>query len=200
VMTAKVRAKKERAVTQSLEQDRSFRSNQAEVWNDIELLQEKARMHSPTSALRDVYTAHAPDLTEALRQFPALERQKGLLVFINGQVVGFDLLSRTAAYHVVHGKLVQSYAMDALLEKGKPIKDPTSNARVFLSACQKAAERKFKSTGHGWDLRYTGKGLAGSALLWKGTILHTAFFALEKEEEIGTMSDRKCRRGFRVED
>jgi hypothetical protein len=150
--------------------------------------------------MRDIYTAREPDLTEALAQFPVLEKQKGLLVFINGQVVGFDLLSRTAAYHIVHGKLVKSYVMDALLEKGKEAKDPTKKARLFLSACLRATQRRFKSTGHGWDLRYTGKELAGSALLWKSTTLHTAFFALEKEEEIGTMSDRKRRRGFRIED
>ena len=177
-------------MTQSLEQNRSFRSNQEEVWNEIELLQDKAQMRSPTSAMRDVYTAHEPNLTEALAQFPVMEKQKGLLVLINGQVVGFDLLSRTAAYHIAHDKLVKSYAMDALLEKGKQAKDPTTKARAFLSACLRAAERRFKSTGHGSDLRYTGKELAGSALLWKSTVLHTAFFALEKEEEIGTMRHR----------
>lgn len=177
-------------MTQSLEQNRSFRSNQGEVWNEIELLQDKAQMRSSTSAMRDVYAAHRPDLTEALAQFPALEKQKGLLVIINGQVVGFDLLSCTAAYHIVHGKLVQSYAINALLDKGKQAKDPTTKARAFLSACLRAAERRFKSTGHGWDLRYTGKELAGSALFWESTVLHTAFFALEKEEEIGTMRHR----------
>jgi hypothetical protein len=190
VMAAKIRAKKERVVTQSLEQDRSFRSNQGEVWNEIERLQDKGQMHLPTSAMRDVYTAREPDLTEALTQFPVLEGQRGLLVFINGQVVGFDLLSRTAAYCIVHSKLVKSYAMDALLEKGNSARDPTKKACVFLSACLRAAERRFKSTGHGWDLRYTGKELAGSALLWKSTVFHTAFFALEKEEEIGTMRHR----------
>ncbi|MCX5975219.1 MAG: hypothetical protein NTU59_11255 [Coprothermobacterota bacterium] len=158
-------------MTQLLEQNRSFRSNQGEVWNEIELLQDKAHLRSPTSAMRDVYTAHRLDLMEALAQFPALEKQKGLLVIINGQVVGFDLLSCTAAYHIVHGKLVQSYAINALLEKGKQAKDPTTKARAFLSASLRAAERRFKSTGHGWDLRYTGKELAGSALLWKSTIL-----------------------------
>jgi hypothetical protein len=190
VMAAKIRAKKGRAVTQSLEQDRSFRSNQGEVWNEIKLLQDKAQMYSPTSAMRDIYVAREPDLAEALAQFPVLEEQKGLLVLINGQVVGFDLLSRTAAYRIVHGKLVKSYAMDAFLEKGRQAKNPTNKARAFLSACLNTAERKFKSTGHGWDLRYTGKGLAGSALFWKNTILHTAFFALETKEEIGVMQHR----------
>jgi hypothetical protein len=31
--------------------------------------------------------------------------------------VGFDLISRAAAYEVLHPKLVKSYLMDALLQK-----------------------------------------------------------------------------------
>jgi hypothetical protein len=111
---------------------------------------------------------------------------------------GFDLLSRPQAYRLLHAKLVKSYAMEALVSKGKTATDPVKLAAAFLQRSQGTEERKFKSLGHGWDFRYSAPALAGSALVWEEATIHTAFFALDEEEEIGTVADLRHRRGFRA--
>jgi hypothetical protein len=198
LMAAKIRAKKERAVTHSLRQQQQFHGNQGEVWNEIERLQDQACVSSPTGAMRDVYTARENDLADLLAQFPCLEGQRGLLVLLDGVVAGFDLLSRPQAYRLLHAKLVKSYAMESLYSKGKTATDPEKLAVAFLQRCRGTEERKFKSLGHGWDFRYSAPALAGSALVWEDATIHTAFFALDEEEEIGTVADLRHRRGFRA--
>ena len=65
--------------------------------------------------------AKGNDIDSYLEAFECLEDQKGILVFIDGEVVGFDFLSLNGAFNVIFGKLVKSYAIEAALkgEAGK---------------------------------------------------------------------------------
>jgi len=52
-------------------------------------------------------------------------------VFLDGEVVGFNMVSRDTAYKELHSKLVKNYAMEAIL----------------LRACAKGKARGEKSQG-----------------------------------------------------
>ena len=54
-----------------------------------------------------------------------------------------------------------------------------TKARSFLSAIAELPGRSFKSPGRGWDVRYAGGGVSGSALAVGGVAVHGAFFAAE---------------------
>ena len=70
-------------------------------------------------------------------------------------------------------------------------------AEVFFGLARASREKKFKSVGHGWDFRFAGEGVIGSALLYRKKVIHVAFFPNENAHESGISSYRR-RAGFRI--
>jgi len=57
---------------------------------------------------------------------------------------------------------------------------------------------KYQSLGQGWDYRYEGKSIVGFALLYKETVIHTAFFGTTESRKVGHMAGPRQRRDHRV--
>jgi hypothetical protein len=198
IMNQNLRAMKAFSVHQTLKDDMSYRGNQGEVWDGIQNLSSEAKVHSRTRAMRDVYENKKKDLDGYMKAFPYVPHQKGILVVINERVMGLDVLSREPVYEVLHPKLVKSYSMDALLQKGEKAGNGLlDKAKTFIEEAQRSKEEKFKSVGHGWDHRFEGKGMVGSALIHEEKVIHMAFFSANESEKVGKMSSASRRRAFR---
>lgn len=199
VMSPRMRGSKSEAVAASLEQTQRFRADQGQVWTEIEEMSASAQVRSSTQAMRDVFESKTGELEEYLGAFPCLPDQKGLLAIIGGKVVGFDFVSRESSYRNVHAKLARSYALDALLERreddGEP---PSSRAKAFLEEASQTTENKYKSVGHGWDHRFQGDNLVGSALTCRNVVIHMAFFSSTASERQERMARAQRRREFRA--
>jgi len=198
VMSPRMRGSKSEAVAASLERAQSFRADQGQVWAEIEEMSASAQVRSSTHAMRDVFESKTGELEEYLGAFPCLPNQKGLLAIVRGKVVGLDFVSRESSYRSVHAKLARSYALDALLERredgGKP---PLSQAKAFLEQASQTREKKYKSVGHGWDHRFQGDNLVGSALTYRNTVIHMAFFSSTASERQERIARARRRREFR---
>jgi hypothetical protein len=139
------------------------------------------------------------------------------VLFLDGKAVGFDFVSRPAAFGLLYSKLVKSYVMEAMLaserrkardgkrgekEKGgaRPaVTGPAPDeARAFLAAATACEEKKQESVGMGWYFRYSGKEMVGSALAVEEKIVHMAFFSVEEAEKAGPMAGMRSRRGYRT--
>ena len=198
VMSRKIRTVRQESVRESLASSRSFRSDQGEVWREIAEMSEQAGAQSSTGAMRDVFERRRAELHEYLQAFPSMPRQAGLLVFVHGQAVGFDTVSLTSAYRVLHPKLVQSYAMDALLDRAKKGGQPSiKKAKAFLDEAAVCHGEAYPSVGYGTDYRFRGPRLVGSALFFDETVIHAAFFRTEQRTNEGRISGYQRRRGFR---
>jgi len=199
VMSPSIRQMKVKTVARSLEVSQNYYSDQGAVWDAIDDLSQEARVVSETGAMHDVYKSRDKDINSYLEAFECLEGQNGILVFIDGQVVGFDFLSLSVAFNVVFGKLVKSYAIEAALkgEAGKK-KAEKKRAESFLQEAAGAGEKKYGSTGLGWDYRFEGEKVVGSALVYNKKVIHTAFCRESKSEKVGSMSSATRRRGFRT--
>jgi hypothetical protein len=199
IMASEVRRQKTRSVSRSLERSAEYRSDQGEVWENIAALQERACVSAPTSAMSDVFENRATDLEYYLKAFTCLPEQRGMLVMVNSEVVGLDMLSRAPAYEVLHPKLLKSYAMEAMLnpEKKAPKASP-KKAEAFIAAIKGCEEKRYSSVGMGWDYRFEGKKLVGSALLYRKKVVHMALFKVEESERTGHIADYQSRRGFRI--
>ncbi len=200
VLSPKVRGAKVASVSQSLEEDRAFASDQSAVWDGIAERQACARVNSHTGAMRDVYKARKGNLDEYLKAFKPIEGQKGLLVIINGKAAGFDVVSRAPAYRLLHDRLARSYALDAMLdrEKGTAV-DYKAVGAQFISDAGKCGEKIYPSVGLGWDYRFEGDSMVGSALAHKDEVIHMAFFrSPDGPEHHGPISSYRMRRGFRT--
>jgi hypothetical protein len=115
VMAPALRELNLRGVSTSLRTSQQYRSDQGAVWDGLARMSEEAGVHSITGAMRDVYEAKKTVLEDYLKSFKLESGQKGVLVFIGGEVAGLDFLSREQAFAVLHAKLVKSYAMEAML-------------------------------------------------------------------------------------
>ena len=206
VVHAKVRRAVHESVSLNLSTAGAHRSDQHAVWGEVAELQQYAEFASPTGAHRDVYTQRAGDIAGYLDAFPLQSGQHGLLVLRDGEVVGLDFVSRAACYAQLHAKLLRSYAFDAVTREmgraraagrgGKAAKGredaegegvglrpdaALARARSFLEAVAGLPGRSFKSPGRGWDVRYAGDGVSGSALMVGGVAVHGAFFTTEDD-------------------
>jgi len=199
VMIPRIRKMKSQTVSDSLEESREYRSDQGTVWTSIDEMSEQTGVHSRTAAMKDVYEAKEKELDEYLKTFLCLPQQKGLLTFIDEEVVGFDFLSLDSAYAQLHPKLVKSYAMEALLQKTSKTEKPSADkASHFFREAGRCKEKKYKSVGKGDDHRFEGKQMVGSALKYQKKVIHMAFFSITESEKAGKIAGFKRRREFRT--
>ncbi|QUH22424.1 hypothetical protein HYG87_00915 [Methanobacterium alkalithermotolerans] len=196
VAASKIRRRKSASVSLSLNSCGEYLSNQTALWSDIEEISRDAQVESPTRALGDVYLSQKEDLNKYLEAFSSLDNQNGILVMINGEVVGLDIISSRAAYNLLHPKLVKSYALEAALKKDNSIKPEESLFTEFLDDLLKSSEEVHESVGYGKDHRFQSKNTIGSALIHNDKIIHTAFF--KKERTVEYMESFSKRRRFRA--
>jgi len=199
-MSARIRRTKNASVYENLKAAHSYRSDQGAVWDEIARQARMNKVTPATGAMKDVLEARQKDLNAFLEHFPATAGQDGLVVLVNGQVVGLDRVSREAAFRILHPKLIRSYVMDALIEKPARAKEPSiEQADALLNEIFQCAERIFDSVGYGRDYRYEGEKIVGSALVHEETLIHTAFFRTDETKKSGRMSSVSRRRAFRAD-
>lgn len=197
IMASKARARKTRSVSESLRRESQYSSDQCAVWEEVDQLNSKTGTQSHTSAMADSYKQMQAQLNKAKERFVALDHQCGLVVMINGQVAGMDLISRPNAYASLHNPLVQSYALEALTSRepapiDEPgIRGPTYShwkaphpdlfaARAFLEECAALNGEVYDSIGHGRDWRFHGGHLVGTGLEAGETWIHMAYFRMDQ--------------------
>ncbi|MBU4451086.1 MAG: hypothetical protein KKE35_07325 [Actinobacteria bacterium] len=213
-----IRKEKSFDVSNSLRFSGAYRSNQGKVWNQIDEMAADLKVKSGTGAMKDVFNSVEEQLEEYIKNFNIVPEQKGLFVFIDGKIAGFDVLSLSSAYGKIHSKLIKSYSMDAIRSdsarremaspgknknadaerKGKKDKSQTPDiyneqAKYFIEEIKDCNETKFKSAGLGYDYRYEGEFCVGSALLVDEYAIHMAFFKNSKTDKIGNISSYRDR-------
>ncbi|MDI6643573.1 MAG: hypothetical protein QME14_00820 [Methanobacteriaceae archaeon] len=199
VASYRVRRSKSSSVHESLKIRGEYRSNQSAVWDEIENISRRANVNSHTRAMRDVYQSKSKDLDKYLESFPPSDGQKGLLVMINGEVMGLDILSSSEAYKILHQKLLKSYALEALLaeDDAKEKLNKIEQAQKFIDDACSSRDEKHDSIGYGFDHRLEGPSMVGSSLTYQDQVIHTAFFNKNYAKD-DVMSNYRKRRSYRL--
>ncbi|MFA0832602.1 MAG: ARPP-1 family domain-containing protein [Methanobacterium formicicum] len=200
VASYRVRRSKSTTVTASLKMSGEFNSDQRAVWNEIDDMSRDARVTSSTRAMHDIYKSRDEDLEKYHRSFPVQNGQNGILVMVNGEVLGFDIVSSGIAYYVLHRKLLKSYALEAILHEEAEVEadfNGLDKVKTFLDDVRLSMSEKHKSVGYGWDHRLEGPSVVGSSLTYQDQVIHMAFFNRGKNKT-NDMSSYNQRRGFRV--
>lgn len=194
----RVRHRKSTSVNQSLKEKGSFHSNQRIVWEGIDEISEQSGVSSSTRAMRDVYQSRVGELEEYHRSFPVQDGQKGILVMYNGEVMGLDIISSSISYLHLHRKLLNSYALEAIISEGVSEEgfNGRKKAKSFLDEARLSMDEKHKSVGYGWDHRLEGPGVVGSSLTHQQQVIHTALFK-DLQDENQEISSYRQRMSFR---
>ncbi|GAH74500.1 unnamed protein product, partial [marine sediment metagenome] len=81
-------------MSDSLKESGSYESDQGAIWDEISEMSASAGVHSATRAMKDVFEEKKDILNEYIETYKCLSHQKGMLVFVGGEIAGLDILSR----------------------------------------------------------------------------------------------------------
>jgi len=177
------RAARTRSVSESLELDRGRYSDQGQVWREISAKARRMSVASPTEAMAAIFDDHARAVEEYVGAFAAGAEDSGAVFAIGDEVAGLDFFSEPATFRAMLPKLVRSYAVDALEQTGEGACDKAKKkAGAFLDRLCAADERSYPAVGLGTDLRLTGPGVVGGALVVEGDCVHMAAFATAQND------------------
>jgi hypothetical protein len=186
-MSPDLKKKKARSVRHSLQTAGSFASAQGMVWDEIDSKFERmAAAPSPTMAMADLYETLQEKSEDYLKAFHPVDNQIGLVVFIDGEVAGVELLDKFETFRKNHEKLVQSYVMDALetsdgvvKARSKPSK---AKAAKLLESAATATVDKRNSVALGKDVRLDSNEVVGAGLEFESQVLQLTLFQRDDEE------------------
>jgi len=136
----------------------------------------------PTGAMADMYESAQPCLDEYLASpnRPGTGRRR--LFCGREPPAGLDLFDSARLSTSCCRKLVRSYALDAVVSCGRgPSRTGSSRFRRRPTpnrSCVRRTSRSqsLSSAGEGEDVRLTGEGLAGAALVVDGRVIHLSAF------------------------
>jgi hypothetical protein len=178
-MSSRARYSKNARVAMNLKSRAAYDAEQSEVWKDVETLHSKSGTTSRTRAMKDAYIQREKDMEEYMQAFPLLENQKGLIVFLNGEVLGADYVSRNSTYRNLHEKLIRSHVIEALSEETEQLSEVDAKilGHTFLKEMISAPEvTQHQPVGLGEDHRYEGAKASGAVVFYQDTPVHLTAF------------------------
>lgn len=176
------RSKKVQRVSESMEQRGERRSDQGEVWSDIQGLFSRLGASSRTQAMADAFEGKALDIERYVAAFSVAPGQTGVAFGLAGKVQGLDLFDSPETLSCLLPKLVRSWALDAIA-RGVPKECTIQSGSLerFLARVTAADVLEQEAVGLGKDLRLGGPRVAGAALSCFDRLVHVAAFRVEDE-------------------
>jgi len=159
-----------------------LKQSQSEVWAEVSREQSRLDAPSATGAARSVYESPtvqnriAPYMAK-LEGIPEMGPNiVGVVVANGGRIIAADLFCRPDLFHRLWPDLLRSYATDAL---GKPVGGRAvsiHDAEEFLRRLYRAQRTRQETPGEGYVERLHGPGVNGSALIFRGSVVHLEVF------------------------
>ncbi len=192
MMFARGRAEKMSQVARSDRASGTRRSDQGAVWSAVQAKAQALAAHAPTEAMSDVYDHASRHIGDYRAAFSAVAGQVGALLAIDGRMVGVELFDAARTLSSALGRIVGSYALDALESRSRVFAAPArSAAGSFLARVASATAEEVPAVGLGEELRVAGPGIIGEALALDGQLVHLS--ALVLEDDGGSMEGRGAR-------
>ena len=197
------RAKKAARVSESLESESVARSDQGEVWADIDAKMDRLQSSSATSAVEQVFEDHEEKLGQYVEHLNCVEGQVGSFFSVKGRLAGMELFDSAETCRLLMPKIIRSYALDAI----DPGYRPSNNSGIgspkeMLELVAGFGYSSHKAVGEGEDLRFDSTpGIAGGALFARDRIIHLCVFVSDEGQSFGDGSgyhtSASLRRRFR---
>lgn len=174
--SSRVRRDKQSSVSLSLRRHRTFESNQKEVWHNIRETERDLKLSNETCALHDSYTKKYMDIKDYKNAFSIHDNQNGLVTYINGKPVGFEMIYNSTIYKEYHEKLLESYILDAISKQDDDFEENDFDEELFIDKIKESEREKYDSIGLGVDYRLENDELTGSAMIYEGNLINASFF------------------------
>jgi hypothetical protein len=183
---ASLRKKSSESILRSLRRERSYRSDQHEVWDSIREKSDRMNTYSETAAMEDIYARYENTVKAYESGFGTYLGQIGFVSAINGEIAGCDIVGAGDVFGRVYKKMLRGYILDAVdagmtndnkEESERHTMRNTASAERFLRKTLSARRESYKSLGEGNEIRFEDKDMSGFALVRDKNIVHMAVFA-----------------------
>lgn len=178
VQFASGRARKLQRVSENMENGQGRKSDQSEVWSDIQGLFSRLGGSSNTQAMADAFAGNTEEIERYVSAFRKVPGQTGLAVALKGRVHGLDLFDSGETLRYLLPKIIRSWAMEAIASKAveKPKAVAPGSLERLLTQLKGATVSRQAGAGMGEDLRLSGPKMAGAALTCYDRVVHLAAF------------------------
>ncbi|MCC9609067.1 hypothetical protein LOC68_07095 [Blastopirellula sp. JC732] len=176
----KVRYALKKSVSESVKKQRGHRSDQGEVWSQVDGMHFEHGTSSPSGAMSAAFEANEERRAEYQAKIKYVEGATGLAVAIGQQVVAVDLFDKPSTCQEVWNRLLTGFTMDAIAAsagkaaKGEATIDDVD--RLYQKAAT-AAWEKGATVGEGEEYRAEFEEDQGSALTLSDNLIHGSVLA-----------------------
>lgn len=161
-----------------------FGVNRSSVWSKIDILREPPSKRPTTDDRETIAKESQEILKESRAVFRWTPRQKGLLVCINDEPAGFDVVSQAGSFAKAHPKIVKDHVMVGLWKDGRVethVQKATERAQQFLGDTTRCRGEQRGAFGRGFEYHCTGPGIRGTVLLYQDRVVSVAFGSVDVE-------------------
>jgi len=170
---SKLRYALKASVSRSLKQQRGHRSDQGEVWEEVERQQSSLGAFSGTSAMSDTFIAHRQRVEDAQEKLQYVEGAIGAAVAVGGKVVSCDLFDKPATCQKVWKRLLSGAVLDALEAVAEEKQAEAADVERVLRGLNDLPWESADSVGEGEEYRASSEGGDhASALVFEGALVH----------------------------
>ena len=180
------RAAKLASVAESRELCGRADADQRRVWSDIDLLAASLDAYSSTASMSDIFDQRQDALDLYKKQITNAPDQVGAVFAIGGRIEGVEIFDRPGTLAGLLSKLVESYAVGALVKRHNlGISITAQHARSLLSALRSPAWHSYPGIGVGTELHLKTDEIVASGLALDEHVVHIAAFRAPDDRSSG---------------
>jgi hypothetical protein len=160
------------SVTESLKRSAGHRSDQGEVWREVQKTQAAFSVSSPTMAMADTYTNLSGKLAEYQEKLKYPAGAVGVAVAVGGKVVCVDAFDKPATCEKAWERILSGCIVAALEDESKTEQLEAEAVEKVLAESQTATWTEAPAVGEGKEFRAEFNGSVASALRLDEATVH----------------------------
>jgi len=155
--------------------------SQSDVWAEVGAARDAVGATGETEAFARIYEqddiqAQAKPFVDKFARIPTdCPDAQGVLVAVGARIVCVDVFGSRGLFQKMWPKLLRSYVVDAISQRARG-NLTVQQAREFVRSAAQARTVNAPTVGAGQLLRVSTPGASGSALVFKGTVVHLDLF------------------------
>jgi hypothetical protein len=170
--SSKMRHILKQSVLKSIKEGRGHRSDQDEIWKEVDRQREALGSHSATGAMADTFETHKDRLAEYHDRLKYVDGATGLAVAVGKKVVSVDLFDKPSTCRKVWDRLLTGVIMDALEAGPAEERIEKADTEKMLRMLRDSSWEQTKPVGVGDEYRNGDDEKYASVLVYDGTVVH----------------------------
>jgi hypothetical protein len=176
----RLREKKLRSAQRNRALGYEARSDQGEVWGEVDMKLHEMNAFSPTSDLVEASQKSDRKIEDYRRTIELPDGSCGFVAARGREIVGLDLFDSPVTMKKLWKRLGDSYFVGALGETDEPLEATRDLAEEFLASVVEKLSPALEQPELGVELELASEEISGTALWHDGAVCHLAAFPVEK--------------------